>query len=91
VGILGLKINKLNKGGKMRRIILNHHKIIKENIQEFYNTFGVSLKDFFDPILGFDIVKFDEEIIKPSANESTKDKILRDYGQNGVEVIENLL
>ena len=75
----------------MRRIILNHHKIIHENRQEFYNTFGVSLKDFFDPILGFDIVKFDEEIIKPSANESTKDKILRDYGQNGVEVIENLL
>ena len=75
----------------MRRIILNHHKIIKENRQEFYNTFGVSLNDYFDPILGFDIVKFDEEIIKPSANESSRDKVFRKYGQNGVECIENLL
>ena len=75
----------------MRKIILNHHKIIKENKQEFYNTFGVSLSDYFDPILGFDIVKFDEEIIKPPDGESTKDKILRKYGQNGVEVIKNLL
>ena len=76
----------------MRKIILNHHKIIKENKQEFYNTFGVSLSDYyFDPILGFDIVKFDEEIIKPPDGESTKDEILRKYGQNGVECIENLL
>lgn len=75
----------------MRRIILNHHKIIKENREEFYNTFGVSLTDYFDPVLGFDIFKFDAEVIKPSANESLKDKILRKYGQNGVEVIENLL
>ena len=75
----------------MRKIILDHHKIIKENREEFYNTFGVSLTDYFDPIFGFNIVAFDEEVIKPSANESTKDKVLRKYGQNGVECIENLL
>ena len=75
----------------MRKIILNHHKIIKENREEFYNTFGVSLTDYFDPIFGFNIVAFDEEVIKPSANESTKDKVLRKYGQNGIECIENLL
>lgn len=75
----------------MRKIILNHHKIIHENRQEFYNTFGISLKEWFDPILGFDIVGFDKEIIKSSDNESIKDKILRKYGQNGVDVITDLL
>jgi len=75
----------------MRKIILNNHKIIKENRQKFYNTFGFSLLDFYDPILGFDLSKFDKEVIRSSDNESIKDKVLRKYGQNGVEVITNLL
>ena len=75
----------------MKKIILNHHKVIHENRQEFYNTFGVSLKEYYDPILGFDVVKFDKEVIKPSDGESTKDKVLRKYGQNGVDVVTNLI
>ena len=75
----------------MRKIILNHHKIKNENRQEFYNSFGVSLDNFFDLITGFDIAKFDKEIIKSADNESVKDKVLRKYGQGAVDVIIDLL
>ena len=75
----------------MRKIILDHHKAIHENKQEFYNVFGIALVSFFNPITGFDIVKFDEEFIKSADGESVKDKVLCKFGQEGVDVITNLL
>jgi len=75
----------------LREIVLKNNKKKHQSEQEFFNVFGVSLSSFFDPIFGFNIIAFDEEVIKPSANESTKDKILRKYGEKGVECIKNLL
>lgn len=75
----------------MRKIILNHHKIVYENKQDFYNSFGVSLEEFFDPITGFDIIKFDKKFIKTVSNESIKDKVFRKFGREGVDIITNLL
>jgi len=57
---------------------------------QFERTFKVRFMDYFEPWTGFDIVKFDE-IIKPDDNESTADKIEKEYGQGAVDLISELL
>lgn len=75
----------------MRKIILNRHKVIKENKREFYNIFKVLLSDFFDPVFGFNLSKFDRRIIKSKNNEFIKNRIEKDYGKEGVDIIIDLL
>lgn len=61
---------------------------------EYYNfgrIFGVNLRDYYeDHIYGFDVVKFDDEFVK-SGDEAMSAKVLRDYGEEGVNVILRLL
>lgn len=75
----------------MRDFIMENHKKSYENSQKFYNIFGISLKKYFTPIFGFDIIKFDEEIIKTEPNKSMNATVKAKYGKNGVEIIKNLL
>jgi hypothetical protein len=57
----------------------------------FQSVFKVRLWDFFDMIYGFDIVKFDEIIIKSPDGESCADVVHRDYGDRGVDLINLLI
>ena len=75
----------------MRNMVMENHKKSHENSQNFYWTFGVSLKTYFDPIFGFDIAKFDRYLIKSEPNKSIKQTVRAKYGKNGVEIINNLL
>ena len=75
----------------MRHTILKNHKKSHENSQNFYWSFGVSLKEYFDPVFGFDIAKFDKEVIKSKPNKSIKQTVRAKYGKCGVEIIDNLL
>lgn len=68
----------------------NNKKRLKYQ-QQFQLTFGISLGKFWDVITGFDVVKFDEEVIKPPDGVSTRDQILKDYGEAAVEIIEGLI
>ena len=58
---------------------------------KFERIFKVGMMTYYDPIYGFDIVKFDDEVIKPIDNESCADKIEREHGKNAVIVITQLL
>jgi len=68
----------------------NREKEIKYSTQ-FYNMFHHKLHDFMDYVTGFDIIRFDEKIIKPPNGVSTKEAIQQQYGLQAVELIQNLL
>lgn len=58
----------------------------------FYETFGVQLRRYWiDNMLGFDSIKFDVEVVKSGDNESVHDAILRQWGEAGWKIIEDLM
>jgi hypothetical protein len=58
--------------------------------KEFENTFKLKFDNYFSNLLGFDIVKFDEDIKTPDGI-STKDFINKTYGNEAVKLIQNLI
>ena len=58
---------------------------------EFAEIFGIHLKPFWDNITGFDIVKFDEHIIQSPDDLSMEDVIKKEYGNEAVTLIKDLL
>jgi len=67
----------------IRRIYIN-------SAPEFQRVFGRKLFDFWDNITGFDVIKFDEQVIKPPEGISTKDAIEKQYGVNAVALVYKL-
>ena len=62
----------------------------KEYKQLFFKTFNKNLDDYLNVFTGFDIVKFDIEVIKTPENISMKDYILK-YDLRVQEMIETLV
>jgi hypothetical protein len=58
--------------------------------KEFENNFKLKFDNYFSNLLGFDIVKFDEDIKTPDGI-STKDFISKTYGDDAVKLIQNLI
>ena len=58
--------------------------------REFLETFHTSLSGYFDNLLGFDVVLFDDGHIH-SGEESMADVVRERYGDGGVLLIEQLL
>jgi len=58
--------------------------------KEFENTFKLKFDNYFSNLLGFDIVKFDEDIKTPDGI-STKDFITKTYGEDAVKLIQALI
>ena len=56
----------------------------------FCDTFGRSLDDFMHPLLGFDVVKFDEFIVPPDG-VSLSDFLAKKYGEDARVLVQNLL
>lgn len=57
--------------------------------QEFRNTFGRFLSEFWDKLFGFDIIKFDR-FIRPPDGTSCKEAVETKYGKRAVEIILEL-
>lgn len=77
--------------GNMRDVLLGNRKKLHDNSKGFYCTFKVSLHNYFDIITGFEITKFEDEVIKSAPNISMKDAVLSEYGQEGVDIIVKLI
>ena len=58
---------------------------------DFKKIFNVNLKKYWKPFFGFDIVRFDEEIIKSLDGKSMKETINDNYNEIGVKLIEFIL
>lgn len=63
---------------------LNHERA------EFRATFHDDLADYWHPISGFDIVAFDEKLIK-SGTQSVASMVAKKYGDKAVAQIKRLL
>lgn len=57
----------------------------------FRRTFGRNIRDFLDPVTGFDVIKFDDEIAKAPDGESTEDAVKRQWGEDAVVLIRSIL
>jgi len=60
-------------------------------VHEFNTTFGIKFVDYFDGFMGLDIVKFDEEFIKPPEGVSTADAVRAKYGDRAVELVSEMI
>ena len=56
----------------------------------FRQYFGKDLKEYWD-FTGFDVIKFDEEVIKPADGVSTRQAILSNYGTDACTFIQKLI
>ena len=69
------------------------HRIAYET--EYYNfrkVFNANLKTYWDgAILGFNLVKFDDEIIMAPDGKSVEDVLQERHGDEGVRIIKALL
>lgn len=59
--------------------------------RDFKRIFGTSMSNYFDNILGFDIVRFDEQFINSEDQESVAEAINKKYGQEGEDIVRKLL
>ena len=51
---------------------------------------GINIVKYIDPILGFDVVRFDEDIGTPDG-VSLKDFLTQEYGQEVSDAVKSLL
>lgn len=56
----------------------------------FKQTFGVKLSNYWD-VTGFDVIKFDEEFIKPPVGAGTADTITKRYGKAATDLVFALI
>jgi hypothetical protein len=65
--------------------------VLASQAEQFREIFGVRLAPYWLGPLRLDIVKFDEEVVKPRENESTGQAIERRWGKDGVDLVRVLL
>jgi len=72
-------------------------KCFHETHGAFNAHFERDLAEFFDVrsikglAIGFDVIKFDEEVVKPDPGVSTRDTLFKFWGVDAVKLIERLL
>ncbi len=72
---------------------MDHMNSMNKYRQEFSRIFSKDIRSYYSPgmmFLGFDIVKFDNDMGTPDGI-STKDYIDQKYGKRAVEIIQELL
>ena len=74
----------------MRDLIFRNKKIYHDLHREFLSIFDVGLIDYWDDFTGFDITKFDDEVIK-SLDGVMADAVKEKYGDVGIIIIEKLI
>jgi hypothetical protein len=61
----------------------------RDQRDRFFHLFGRNLHHFWSNITGFELVDFDKDVVKPddANDESTRDALLRQHGENGEEAV----
>ncbi len=57
---------------------------------QFLKTFRVPLRKYWDLRTGFDVIRFDEEFIRPADDQTTNDAIEKKFGPEAVALIARL-
>jgi hypothetical protein len=59
--------------------------------REFMETFGTPLQTYWDGIFGFDVVKFDHELVKSPDGVSCRDAVKKRWGKKAVDLVMALM
>ena len=59
--------------------------------RKFTELFGQDIRTYWCNITGLDVIKLDEELVKPADGESTKAKLQSEWGEDAVTLIEELI
>jgi len=62
-----------------------------EQRRTFTELFGRNIRDFWCNFTGFNVVKFDEDIVKPADGVSTRQKLQKDWGDSAVTLVVGLM
>ena len=65
--------------------------MITSKLEQFLDIFGCSISPYWNPMLGFDVIKFDENIVKPNDGESCSTAIERQWGLEACKFIRSLI
>jgi len=65
--------------------------VLASQAEQFRELFGVRLAPYWLGPLRLDVVKFDEEVVKPHLDESTAQAIERRWGKGAVDLVRVLL
>lgn len=57
----------------------------------FQDAFKIDVRKYLNPMLGFDVIRFDDEVAMPSDEESMADAIARRFGTEAVEVVRAII
>ena len=84
-----MEVSVLKEKAKARKL---HTDLITTYRVPFEEFFKVSLDDFWLPNdLGFDLLKFEDEVIGEEDGQSMQDIILRDFGHIAMQTILGVL
>jgi hypothetical protein len=76
---------------EIKNILVNNSKKFQQYASSFQRVFGVSLRKYWlNHLLGFDIVKFDNEVVK-SGDRCMSEVVKEKYGNDGLMIIEELI
>ena len=75
----------------MNEYIMNNRAMRQKHNALFSRTFGVSLRKYWHPLFGLDIVKLDDDVIKPPDGTSTLDHVTATWGGAVADMITDLL
>ena len=88
------KISPMSNTGISRNFaesMLRNKERYTKHAPRFRQIFGVQLKPFWDNLTGFDLIKFDDEVVKPPNGQSTKKVIKERWGDEAVAMILELI
>jgi hypothetical protein len=76
---------------EIKTTLISNSKKFQNYASSFQKVFGVSLRKYWiNHILGFDIIKFDLEVIK-SDDRCMSEVVKEKYGKDGLMIIEELI
>ncbi len=71
--------------------IEKNRRLLRDNREDFKAIFGFDLVQFMSPFSGFDLITFDEKIIRSESHISCVDTVAQKYGQAGMRLIHTLI
>jgi hypothetical protein len=80
----------MNKAGLINNVVSMYKRMHPMLPYRFKSTFGMNLSNYMDGLTGFDICRFDDEIVQ--SGDGCMEDVVRDrWGQVGVDIIKELL
>ena len=71
-------------------LVMDNRAVYVKYTGKFYSTFSRSLKTFWDNLTGFDICRFDEEVVKSPDGTSMRDTIAQRWSEDAAKMISEL-